>query len=417
MLEKNYTPMKKIIFLFGIFFYATLINAQTFEADIELRPRFEFRNGYKTLLSEAQESTSFISQRSRLNLNYIDSDFLIKFSVQNIHVWGDVPFNSSTERDGFGLFEAYGQYNLNPDLMIRLGRQVLSYDNQRILGEANWGQAGLKHDAALISWKPAVNHRLDIAAAYNAEAATIIKTPYTLNTYQNMQLAWYHMDVNNVGFSFLLLNTGYEYTSELQIRETEYIQTYGAFHNFLSGNFFGSLGVYGQSGKKNTRDLSAWYAGLDLNYKITPTWKTGIGAEYLSGQDMDDTSEKLSSFTPLFGTNHGFNGHMDYFYTGNHQNSVGLLDIYGKMSYSSRGFNFTITPHVFYAAANLTDGAGNAQDDYLGTEIDFSAGYKVRPRSPDQFWLFPNVCRGKHGNFERRSQRQKPELGMGNGQF
>ncbi|MCY2688728.1 alginate export family protein [Salinimicrobium sp. TH3] len=369
--------MKTIYLLFVLLFSSTSF-AQTFEADLQVRPRFEFRNGYKTLLPENADPASQTSQRTRLILGYGDESLKVKFSGQSISVWGDSPTMRLEDNNAFSLFEAYGQYQTSPNFLFRVGRQVLSYDNQRILGEVNWAQQGQSHDAALISWKPAANHRLDVAAAYNAEAETLIEAPYLVNSYQNLQMAWYHMDVNNVGFSFLLMNTGYEFDTVSQEREVDYIQTFGAFHNFVSGDFSGNVGAYGQAGSRNNRDVSAWYTGLNLNYKLSLAWKAGLGAEYFSGTDMDDTSGEIKSFTPLFGTNHGFNGHMDYFYVGNHQNSVGLLDIYGKFSYTTSKFDFSIMPHVFSSSANIVDAAGNEQDNYLGTEIDLAAGYKFR---------------------------------------
>ena len=41
--------------------------AQEFDANLQIRPRYEYRNGFKNSLSNGQEATSFISQRSRLN--------------------------------------------------------------------------------------------------------------------------------------------------------------------------------------------------------------------------------------------------------------------------------------------------------------------------------------------------------------
>ena len=42
---------------------------------------------------------------------------------------------------------------------------------------------------------------------------------------------------------------------------------------------------------------------------------------------MEDKDYKENnSFTPFYGTNHKFNGHMDYFYVGNHIGNVGLRE-------------------------------------------------------------------------------------------
>ena len=138
--------------------------------------------------------------------------------------------------------------------------------------------------------------------AYNAPAETLIEVPYAVNSYQNLQFAWYHLGFGKSGLSLLAMNTGYEDPADQQI---DYVQTFGGFYKFSSGKFTADASVYGQSGKRLDRDLSALYAGANLNYAISGTWKVGAGAEYLSGTDMDDTSGELHSFTPLFGTNHG----------------------------------------------------------------------------------------------------------------
>ncbi|MFB3306811.1 hypothetical protein, partial [Pseudomonas sp. AMR01] len=103
-------------------------------------------------------------------------------------------------------------------------------------------------------------------------------------------------------------------------------------------------------------------------------WIVGAGGEYLSGTDRESLTGENFSFTPLFGTNHGFNGLMDYFYVGNHQNDVGLLDLYGKLSWKSSKTEFTIVPHFFSSAAEV----GENYNNYLGTEIDLVGVYKIR---------------------------------------
>ncbi|SDL27902.1 Alginate export [Salinimicrobium catena] len=365
--------MNKKLLLILFCFAVSPIFSQSFEADLQLKPRLEFRNGYKTLLSGEQDPATFVSQRSRLNLLFEQEELEVKLSVQNISVWGEVPTMRTADNNGISLFEAYGQYNFSSSAKLRLGRQVLSYDNERILGEVNWAQQGQSHDAALFSWLPAACHRLDLGVAYNAPSETLFEVPYAINTYQNLQFAWYHLDRDNVGFSFLFMNTGYEYEAANTGGKTDYIQTFGAYHDFLKGDFSGNISAYGQTGQKMGRDLSAWYAGLNLNYALSEAWKIGAGGEYLSGTDMDDTSGELHSFTPLFGTNHAFNGYMDHFYVGNHQNSVGLVDLYGKLTYSKEKFSFSAIPHFFSSAAEITE----ADSDYLGTEIDLVAGYKL----------------------------------------
>lgn len=367
---------KKILFLLLLLSSASLFS-QSFEAGIQIRPRYEFRNGYKTFLAEAQDPASFISQRSRLMFLFEQGNLEVKLSAQNISVWGEVPTMRKADNHGISLFEAYGQYSFSPKVSMALGRQVLSYDNQRILGEVDWAQQGQSHDALLMRWLPAEGHRLELGVAYNAPSETLFEVPYPVNSYKNLQFAWYRIDRENVGFSFLLMNTGYEYESEIGVRDLDYLQTFGAFHDFSKGNFSGNIAGYGQTGYKAGQELFAWYAGTHLNYSLSGYWEVGSGVEYFSGTDMNTSSNKLNSFTPLFGTNHAFNGLMDYFYVGNHQNSVGLLDMYGKLSYSKEKFSFTVIPHVFSSTAEIIGPDKIEQDNYLGTELDFFAGYAI----------------------------------------
>ncbi len=86
----------------------------------------------------------------------------------------------------FSIFEAYGQYYLSHSFFFRIGRQVLSYDNQRILGEVDWAQQGQSHDALLFSWRPRTGKRLEVAFAYNNETETLVLSPYLVNSYKNL---------------------------------------------------------------------------------------------------------------------------------------------------------------------------------------------------------------------------------------
>jgi hypothetical protein len=94
----------------------------------------------------------------------------------------------------------------------------------------------------------------------------------------------------------------------------------------------------------------------------------------LSGTDYD-TEEKNKSFNPLYGTNHKFNGFMDYFYVGNHQNSVGLGDAYVKFSTVKNKTAFNADVHLFSSAAEISATAEN----YLGTEIDLTLTQTINP--------------------------------------
>lgn len=369
--------MKNSFLLLASLLCTYFFQAQKFDASLQLRPRFEYRNGYKSLLEKEQEPATFVSQRSRINFGFSNENLQMKFSLQNIRVWGEVPTMTTFDQNGIGVFEGWGQYAINPSFKIKLGRQVLSYDNQRIFGEVDWAQQAQSHDAALLKFIPAEEHSLDIGVALNAQKEDVFKNPYLVNSYKNMQFGWYHINSGSSKFSFLVLNAGYETELSISKREIQYIQTYGSYIQFSKSNWTGDISAYGQTGEKSGKDLNAWYGGANLNYKFSPALIMGTGAEYLTGTDMGTTSEELQSFTPLFGTNHAFNGFMDYFYVGNHQNSVGLIDVYGKFSFAKGKFGLILMPHYFASEAKITDENLSPMDSYLGTEIDLTGSWKL----------------------------------------
>ncbi|OIV39610.1 alginate export family protein [Flavobacterium johnsoniae] len=353
------------------------IQAQELDVNLQVRPRFEYRNGYKTLLPEGQKGTSQISQRSRLNFNYKQDELTVKLTFQNTRTWGDVSPTATADKNGVAVFEAWAQYNFTEKWSARMGRQVLSYDNQRIMGEMDWAQQGQSHDALTVSYHSG-NNQLDLGGAYNSDAENTFQTPYTVNSYKTLQYAWYHTNLDKLGASLLLLNTGYEYKNTADKLLVDYKQTFGTYLTYKNKKFDANAWIYGQTGKSADLQVSAWNAAANLGYSFTESFKAGLGYEFLSGKDSNDGSKVIKSFNPIFGTNHGFNGYMDYFYVGNHINNVGLQDAFIKLNYNVNKWQFALIPHVFLSAADVVTPLNEKMDSYLGTEIDATFGYNFK---------------------------------------
>ncbi|WP_394774578.1 alginate export family protein [Flavobacterium sp.] len=369
----------KIILVLLVIVLSFDIQAQELDVNLQIRPRFEYRNGYKSLLLEGQEGTSQISQRSRLNFNYKQDELTVKLTFQNTRTWGDVTPTATADKNGVAVFEAWAQYNLTEKWSARMGRQVLSYDNQRIMGEMDWAQQAQSHDALVVSFHPK-NHQLDMGIAYNSTAENNVQTPYKVNTYKAMQYAWYHTAVSDLGISFLVLNTGYEYANPAAKLLVDYKQTFGTYLSYKTKKIDANLSFYGQTGKSTDMQVSAYDAAINFGYNITDSFKASLGYEFLSGKDTNDGSSVIKSFNPIFGTNHGFNGYMDYFYVGNHLNNVGLQDAFLKLNYNVNKWQFALIPHVFLSAADVVTPLpqGEKLDPYLGTEIDATFGYTFK---------------------------------------
>lgn len=354
------------------------IQAQELDVNLQIRPRFEYRNGYKQLLQEGQKGTSQISQRSRINFNYKQEDLIVKLTFQNTRTWGDVAPTAVADKNGVAVFEAWAQYNFTEKWSARMGRQVLSYDNQRIFGEQDWGQQAQSHDALTISYHTETQ-KLDFGGAYNSTAENVLQTPYTVANYKALQYAWYHNQFNSdFGLSFLVLNTGYEYANLANKLLVDYKQTFGPYLTYKTSKIDSNFWAYGQTGKSTDQQVSAWNAAANFNYSITDSFKAGLGYEFLSGKASNDGSTVIKSFNPIFGTNHGFNGYMDYFYVGNHLNNVGLQDAFVKLSYTVNKWQFALMPHIFLSAADVVTPLNEKLDSYLGTEIDATFGYNFK---------------------------------------
>ena len=368
----------KIPFLAVFTLLSMITYAQEFDVNLQLRPRFEFRNGYKEPIPYGVAPSEFISQRSRINFDYKQDRFETKLTLQNIRVWGDVSTTAKADVNGIEVYEAWFQYNFNEKWKSRIGRQIISYDNQRIFGAIDWIQQGQSFDAILLSYKKD-NNQLDLGFALNNVGETNVETPYIVPTYKNLQYAWYHTQFKKLNASLLFLNTGYEsLVTEVPLDlRVDYMQTFGTYLNSKGEKWDANFWAYGQTGKSNGNSVSAYDVAINFNYDINQKFKAGIGYEFLSGKSQEDTSSNVKSFLPIFGTNHAFNGFMDYFYVGNYKNNVGLHDAFIKLTYAVEKWNFNLMPHLFFAGNTIIDADNQKADSYYGTEVDFTLGYKL----------------------------------------
>ena len=223
------------------------------------------------------------------------------------------------------------------------------------------------------------NHKFDLGLALNANRETLFREDYAVNNYKAFQYIWYNTKIGE-GMSLSISGTEQRAGLSLTTRKKKKsltAKTLGPRLTFANGKFSGDLAFYYQTGKVAETDLNASYLGANLMYKLTNELGVKVGTELLSGTDMNTTDNELKSFTPFYGTNHKFNGFMDYFYVGNHINSVGLTDIYGAITYKKNGFSIAAMPHFFSAPGVILDSNGAEMDSNLGTEIDLTFGYKV----------------------------------------
>ncbi|MGE0021558.1 MAG: hypothetical protein AB7S72_17940 [Draconibacterium sp.] len=332
----------------------------------EFRPRTEFNHGYKSLAYENQDLSTITSQRTRLNALFSNEFVKTKLVLQDVRNWGNQAQLVGNENYATSVHEAWAEVFFVPEFSLQAGRQELNYDDQRIFGNVGWTQQGRTHDVALLKYKKNFTLHFGIAHHENSDITNnIYDGP---DAYKDLQFLWFNKAWKANSLSLLALNNGVP-VMEDSVQVSKYSQTLGGRVTRKFEKLSVAANLYYQTGKhSNGKEISA------LNFLAEATLKMGItaGYEYLSGNSYNK-NDKVYAFTPFYGTNHKFNGFMDYFYVSNHINSVGLNDAYLKYGWSKKKFSVNADLHYFASAGKISEDA----DKYLGTEIDLTFGYKL----------------------------------------
>ncbi|PKB43234.1 alginate export protein [Cellulophaga sp. RHA19] len=376
--------MKKIHFLIGLVCLISNYTIAQFKIDGEFRPRTEYRHGYGSPIAEDADAGFGISTRARVNFGYADESYKVYLSLQDVMTWGEnrqlLPADTN---NSFAVFEAWGELTLGEGFSTKIGRQTLDYDDQRILGSVGWAQQARNHDAALLKYKKD-KFLLDVGLAFNQDKANLsgfssIGTEYSTTgffSYKTMQYLYLKQNWDTFSGSLLVLNNGFqEYEDDgVTADGTSSLLTLGTHLEYKKGKLGVSSNLFLQTGERQGEvDVKgAYLASLDLSLKTSDKITLGAGIELISGNDAD--AGETGAFFPLYGTNHKFNGFMDYFYVGNHANSVGLLDVH-----LSANFKLNETSNLMVKALNFSgEQELPSGEKSLGTEIDlvFSKKFK-----------------------------------------
>jgi hypothetical protein len=418
MKENNLFSNTNYNFLMAIvicIFCKNTINAQL-SASGQVRTRTELRAGQGTLQKEGEKAALFTSQRTRLNIGYSGYRFNLYTSLQDVRVWGQDASSinriTAETKNGNLLNEAWGEIILNDttstikNLSLKIGRQPISYDDQKILGALDWLQQGRRHDAAI--FKFANNGWIaDLGVAFNQNQELNTGTVYNgtnplypagtngIGTlYKSFQYLYVDKKFTFGDISFLYFKDDFNKYSNVTTGTppvTNKVYETGVWSRNTTGFYFNVMplrilnltgNVYHQNGRdKDGKKISASLASITSTLQIGRKLFVGPGFDYLSG----DTSTKIENatstnyrFDPLYGTPHKFWGYMDYFYVANGFGKQGLLNYFLKAKYNVRdNLSLFLDIHGFEAGNKIVDATGVELNRYLGTEIDFLVKYNL----------------------------------------
>lgn len=373
--------IKKILITSFIALGSNLMYSQvdSLKMGFDFRTRAELDNGQKTLIPEGKSAETTIQSRARLNLNYFYQNLEVYLSVQDVRTWGENP-STAAKNQNFTLNEAWAKYQFSPKTALKVGRQMLSYDDERLVGGLDWAMQGRSFDAAKAIFTFNKNSKLETVVTYNNDDNDANDRPnneiYDITDAaektKSLQILHYQFqNANKFSFSTIVLNSVVQNSASgihydmltLGVNAKKYFNNFG---------IFGS--AYYQTGKNTAaQSKSAYQVSLNVDFILNKMFNTVIGAEWMSGRDYNTAATDNKSFSPLYGTNHKFNGFMDYFYVGNHFNSFGLNDYYLKTNTKLSGkSSLLINLHAFTTNGKLANNASS----YLGTEADLVFTHK-----------------------------------------
>lgn len=278
---------------------------------IEYRPRTELRYGYRKLPTVNAQPAFFTSHRARLNLGYESEKINFFLSVQDIRLWGE-----EATRDRLGelqLFEFYVMPQLNDHWSMKIGRQRLSFDDERFFAQNDWRQTSGKHDGINIIYRsPSI--QFDWFTAFNQSTMGNFGTNYQPG-FEGYKFLMAHLMTWDINSKSTLTSTifadGYQGTTPVQ--KTFVKSTIGLkFKQAMGSKTSFAASLFSQNGKlPSGQKIRAWFYDIELLQPISPNYQLRAGLQYFSGGNSP-TDDFSNSFLAQYGAFHKFNGRMDY---------------------------------------------------------------------------------------------------------
>jgi len=367
----------------------------------QFRLRTEFRDGQGAPLPEGTNPAFFISQRTRLNIGYQMYRLKFGLSLQDVRVWGQdvstINRTTTQNNDGLMLYEAWAEIQLtdstlrNKALSLKIGRQELVYDDQRLIGNLDWLQQGRRFDAAVFKYETA-NWMIHLAAAYNQNQENNSGTVYNAtppgnypastngaSMYKSLEFLYIGKKLNTGNISFLFFTDQFskysvDTVNKIAVKNYQGSTWSRATTGFYLNNSFHKIGItasaYYQFGKSSSgQNLSAALLSGFARYSLSKKISAGFGIDYTSGGQTGTTS---NNFDPLYGTPHKFWGFMDYYYAASPFGTGGLADYYVKWKdqLSEKSW-LTADIHQFSSAASIVVPADPSNNNKsFGQELD-----------------------------------------------
>ena len=344
--------------------------------------------------SESESSNSdndrayFLMERTRLTVDYKQTGLATRVTAHHTGVWGQ------KGQGNFNLFEAWAKLSSRNGLFAQIGRQALSYDDERIIGTNDWAMAALSHDVLRLGYE-GHGHKVHAILAYNQNTENTYGGTYYSDgsqPYKTMHTLWYHYDIpkTKFGASLLFMNIGMQSGvkggTDADAPRTKYQQLLGTYMSYKPGPWSAEASYYHQLGhNEHGQRIDAWMASVRATLSLSAQTNVVAGYDYLSGDKNFAVPGKgqlgvirhsvVKGFSTLYGSHHKFYGMMDFFYVRTYLNGFtpGLQKLYVGCDFNPmKKLNLKTRYHYMATATKLKD-----IDMTLGHDIDVQASYQI----------------------------------------
>jgi hypothetical protein len=404
--------------------------------DVQERLRVELRNNtfdFADSVNGPQDDT-FLLQRFRAGALYKPLNWL-KFygsGQDSRELFSEdrpnTPFIFASEGDNtFNLREAWTEIGdlANFPVSGKVGRQALSYGDERLIGAFDWNNFGRTFDAAKLTIQATQKLSIDLFASsvvhmegyeptdgdhdweFNESdfdddvfAGVYATDKSGLISFQQTELYFLYRNKTGNGPNYQLTPTSantfaYDldqetYTVGGRIKSTSPGRLKGFDYEADFAYQFGTFALpatgAGGRGLQNGLAQSAFAAHVagGYNWELAP-WTPRLGLDYsVASGDSDPTDAKSQSFSNLFPTNHKFYGYMDAFAWKNiHNPSINLTlkpDSKITLRIDHHAFFLYTNEDAWYRANAVTavrplNAAARNASTFIGQETDFTVTY------------------------------------------
>ncbi len=369
--------MKKTLHFTIIFCAAMFLSVKGYSQlsiAAEIRARAERDDGYKMILLEDKNPAHFIGQRTRLKFNYAHEKFRIGVSIQDVRVWGDENLYNSIgvygDNSSIDLYEGYGQWLITKTVSLKVGRQELKYDDQRLLSSRNWNNHGLTYDAAVFKIESQeVGFQFDAGFSYASNSENLYEVYYNNIKMKSLAFIYAKQKISDFSISGIILRVGKQAIDSTDVYAKN---TFGCNLDY-NGNYFNfRTAYYFQNGQNiHEQDVKAYLWSASMGAKLGKI-QLNVGMDQLSGQAEGEFEEE-NSFDIFYGVRYKYYGNMNYYCTPSDYNYAGLSDMYASLRLSL-GSKFSLLGewHKF----SLVEERQTLDKD-LGMEFDLGLTYKI----------------------------------------